>query len=155
MSRIVQIVTLAGALLALLFPSQAPGAQAPAQAGTAAPLTIEARLKAALEATVASDQTKFPGAILYVSDSRQGTWVVAAGVADIATGAPLAPDARFRAGSIIKPFVATVVLQLVEEGVLSLDDTMTEAAARRRDLPLCQQRPDHAQDAAQSHQRYP
>ena len=35
-------------------------------------------------------------------------------------------DARFRAGSIIKPFVATVVLQLVEEGVLSLDDTMTK-----------------------------
>jgi D-alanyl-D-alanine carboxypeptidase len=35
---------------------------------------------------------------------------VAAGVADIDTGAPLTAEARFRAGSIAKPFVADDVL---------------------------------------------
>ena len=87
---------------------------------------LEARLQTALEAVVASDQTIFPGAILHVSHPDQGTHAVAAGVADIQTTAPLAPDARFRAGSIAKPFVAAVVLQLVGEGRLSLDDTMAE-----------------------------
>ncbi len=87
---------------------------------------LEARLQTALEAVVASKQTIFPGAILHVSHPDQGTHAVAAGVADIQTNAPLAPDARFRAGSIAKPFVAAVVLQLVGEGRLSLDDTMAE-----------------------------
>jgi D-alanyl-D-alanine carboxypeptidase len=87
---------------------------------------VAEQLRTALNATVASAQTQFPGAILYVSHPQQGTWVGAAGVADIETGTALGPDARFRAGSIMKPFVAAVVLQLVEEGKLSLDDTITE-----------------------------
>ena len=45
----------------------------------------------------------------------------AAGTADLATGAALRPDARFRVGSITKTFVAAVVLQLVGERRLSLD----------------------------------
>jgi D-alanyl-D-alanine carboxypeptidase len=36
------------------------------------------------------------------------------------------PDDRFRAGSILKPFISVVVLQLVEEGALSLDDTLPD-----------------------------
>jgi D-alanyl-D-alanine carboxypeptidase len=47
-----------------------------------------------------------------------------AGVADIATGAPVRPGDRFRVGSITKTFVATAVLQLVGAGHLSLDDTV-------------------------------
>jgi D-alanyl-D-alanine carboxypeptidase len=35
------------------------------------------------------------------------------------------PNDTLRAGSIMKPFVATVVLQLVEEGKLALDDRLT------------------------------
>jgi D-alanyl-D-alanine carboxypeptidase len=34
------------------------------------------------------------------------------------------PNDTFRAGSIMKPFVATAVLQLVEEGKFSLDDRL-------------------------------
>lgn len=87
---------------------------------------IADQLQAALDANVASTQTQFPGAILYLSHPQQGTWVGAAGVTDIETGTQLSPDSRFRAGSTIKPFIATVVLQLVEKGTLSLDDAMTE-----------------------------
>lgn len=62
-----------------------------------------------------------PGVIARVQDGSE-TRLVAAGVADVATGAALRPHARFRVGSITKTFVATVVLQLVEEGRLSLDE---------------------------------
>jgi D-alanyl-D-alanine carboxypeptidase len=97
------------------------GGQAFAQAAD----SLEGRLKAALEQVVASDKTVFPGAILYVSRPDQGTYSVAAGVAEVKNGTPLTPNARFRAGSIMKPFIAVVILQLVEEGKLSLDDSMT------------------------------
>lgn len=62
-----------------------------------------------------------PGVIARVQDGSE-TRLVAAGVSDLATGAALRPNARFRVGSITKTFVATVVLQLVEEGRLSLDE---------------------------------
>lgn len=42
------------------------------------------------------------------------------------TGAVVTPDCRFRTGSITKPFTATVVLQLVEEGLIQLHDPVIE-----------------------------
>ncbi|MFD0382954.1 serine hydrolase domain-containing protein [Streptomyces stramineus] len=46
----------------------------------------------------------------------------AAGVADLGTGRRMRPTDRFRAGSLTKTVVATVVLQLVAEHRLGLDD---------------------------------
>ena len=63
-----------------------------------------------------------PGILLQVQDPRAGTRRYAAGVNDLATGAALKPTARFRIGSITKTFIATVVLQLVGEGRLTLDE---------------------------------
>jgi D-alanyl-D-alanine carboxypeptidase len=48
----------------------------------------------------------------------------AAGVADLQSRRPLRPQDRFRAGSVTKSFVATVVLQLAGEHKLSLSDTV-------------------------------
>ena len=53
-----------------------------------------------------------------------GVWTGASGVADLRTGRPIRPGDRFRAGYLTVPFVATVVLQLVGEGRLSLSDTV-------------------------------
>jgi D-alanyl-D-alanine carboxypeptidase len=50
--------------------------------------------------------------------------VATSGVADITTNRPVSPDGYFRIGSTTKTFTATVVLQLVGEGKLSLDDTV-------------------------------
>jgi D-alanyl-D-alanine carboxypeptidase len=50
--------------------------------------------------------------------------VATSGVADLTTGRPVPPDGYFRIASTAKTFVATVVLQLVGEGKLSLDDTV-------------------------------
>jgi D-alanyl-D-alanine carboxypeptidase len=47
---------------------------------------------------------------------------ICAGPADVATGEPLRPGARFRIASVTKPFVAAAALRLVEDGRLSLDD---------------------------------
>lgn len=51
-----------------------------------------------------------------------GVWKATAGVGDLRTGAPRDAHDRFRAGSVTKTFVATVLLQLEAEGRLSLDD---------------------------------
>jgi D-alanyl-D-alanine carboxypeptidase len=48
-------------------------------------------------------------------------WEEAAGLANVETGEPLTPQHRMRVGSVSKIFIATVVLQLVDEGALELD----------------------------------
>ena len=56
-----------------------------------------------------------------VAASGDFRWEGAAGLADVDTGKALTPAHRFRVQSVMKLFVATVVLQLVGEGVLALD----------------------------------
>jgi D-alanyl-D-alanine carboxypeptidase len=70
-----------------------------------------------LEALVATGVT---GAVV-VATGAAGRVEAAAGVADVTTGEPLTPAHRFRIGSVTKIFVAPLVLQLVEEGLLDLD----------------------------------
>ncbi len=70
-----------------------------------------------LDAVVA---TGVPGAVaLAVTSDRRVE--AASGVADLRTGEPLTVDHRFRIGSVTKIFVAALVLQLVQEGLLDLD----------------------------------
>jgi len=54
----------------------------------------------------------------------QDVWCGAAGVADSATGRPRVVDERFRIASVTKLFTATVVLQLVAEGLVELDEDL-------------------------------
>jgi D-alanyl-D-alanine carboxypeptidase len=68
--------------------------------------------------------TSTPGALVGVWVPGQGSWTIAAGIGDLETAAPMRLDDHFRIASITKTFVATVVLQLVEEGTLSLDDRL-------------------------------
>ena len=56
-----------------------------------------------------------------VAASGDFRWEGAAGLADVDAREPLTPAHRFRVQSVMKLFVATVVLQLVDEGVLTLD----------------------------------
>ncbi len=61
-----------------------------------------------------------PG-VVAVSSGPRFHWEDAAGLADVDAGEPLTPAHRFRVASVMKLFVAAVVLQLVDEGVLALD----------------------------------
>lgn len=56
--------------------------------------------------------------------SATGTWQGASGIADLQTQIAVDPDDRFQIGSITKPFIATVTLQLAEENKLNLEDTL-------------------------------
>lgn len=43
------------------------------------------------------------------------------GLADMAWDVPNQPDTKYRVGSLTKPFLATLVMKLAEDGILSLD----------------------------------
>ncbi|MCF3148384.1 serine hydrolase domain-containing protein [Streptomyces platensis] len=79
-----------------------------------------AALQRALDAVVTEG---VPGAIAEVRD-ESGVWRGASGVADLADGRRARAADRFRAGSVTKTFVATVVLQLVAQGEVGLDDAI-------------------------------
>ncbi len=120
----------AAALTALALGGTAvgvPGAAAstPEQAPTAAPqspLTGE-ELRREVERTLAE-----AGYIGMSVEVRHGPHRIRAraGEAELGTGRPVPHGGSLRAASATKAFVATVVLQLVAEGRLSLDDTVEE-----------------------------
>jgi D-alanyl-D-alanine carboxypeptidase len=72
---------------------------------------------------------------VYFSDGAGAAYAVAAGAdqpliivkgwADIPNRTPLGPEHVYRIGSVTKTFIAITVLQLVEEGKLSLDDLLS------------------------------
>ena len=64
------------------------------------------------------------GGIAVLSIRDGVTTSAVAGVAN-AAGDPIAADTPFRVGSISKPFVATMVLQLVDEGSVDLDEPLS------------------------------
>ena len=55
-------------------------------------------------------------------------WVAGLGLADVATGRPATADTLFRIGSTSKAFASLAILQLVNEGKLSLDDPVHKLA---------------------------
>ncbi len=99
----------AGTLVVLLAATTA----APALAATGT-----SPVQASLDVLTAQDGV--PGAVAVVQDGRR-TQVTRSGTGDVATGKPFPRNGSFRAGSVTKTFVATVVLQLVAEGRVRLD----------------------------------
>ena len=58
---------------------------------------------------------------------ERGVYQQAYGLADVAAGRAASIDDHFRIGSVSKTFGAAVILQLVDEGLLALDDTVADA----------------------------
>lgn len=75
------------------------------------------------EAARVLEEGRFVGITVRVRDGAR-TVHAGAGEAELHTGRPVPRGAEFRIGSVTKTFVATVVLQLVAEGRLSLDHTV-------------------------------
>jgi len=82
------------------------------------------RLQKVLQDTVSKSAKKIPGAILRITGSEFGTWTGVAGLSNTKTKKAMSSNVRFRAASILKPFISVVVLQLIEEGKLLLDKPM-------------------------------
>lgn len=100
-------------------------ARKPTAASTTA--TLPAALVAKLDAAGTSSfaQTSAPGAVVGIR-TPEGTWVKAYGVTDPSTKAPMTTDMHLRIGSVTKTFTGTLVLQLAQEGKLSLDDPISK-----------------------------
>ncbi|MEZ5364592.1 MAG: serine hydrolase domain-containing protein [Bryobacterales bacterium] len=64
-----------------------------------------------------------PGMVVWI-DAPEYRFEGASGSADLSADIPMPPDGAFRIGSITKMFTATVILQLAEDGVLTLDDPL-------------------------------
>ncbi len=67
-----------------------------------------------------ADKHGVVGATLAIGQSGE-TIAVATGVLNLRTGHPATPDSLFQAGSITKVWTATLVMQLVDEGLVDLD----------------------------------
>ncbi|WP_372659944.1 serine hydrolase domain-containing protein [Amycolatopsis kentuckyensis] len=87
-------------------------------ATTAAPALAAGSVQANLDVLTAQDGV--PGAEAVIQDGHR-TRVVRSGAGDVTTGKPFPRNGSFRAGSVTKSFVATVVLQLAGEGRVKLD----------------------------------
>ncbi|MGV9348672.1 serine hydrolase domain-containing protein [Streptomyces spiralis] len=94
----------------------------PAAVSAAPQETDRAGLQEQLDNVVATGAV---GALAEVRDEH-GVWRGTSGVAELGTSRPVPVGGKFRVGSITKTFVATVVLQLVDEGRLRLDDTVAK-----------------------------
>lgn len=116
------VVTLSRRKLGMLIGGVAAGltfgpvhAATPLAKGT---VDFDALLEEAIEAGI-------PGVAMAVS--RQGAILYsgAKGVSNLHTQSAVEPDDRFRIYSITKAYTAIVVLQLVDEGLLSLEDNVS------------------------------
>ena len=83
------------------------------------PTTLDAVLQAGLDRGL-------PGVALRVERGNEVVFDGAAGFASREQQTPVAPTDRFGVGSVTKTFTAILVLQLVDEEVLTLDDTVTQ-----------------------------
>lgn len=107
----------------VLDPEAVVGSALPASASGPVDDALAGELAAAAAEGLADASAT--GALVAVQ-TPQGSWQAALGEADPATGEPMATDMYQRIGSLTKTFTATLVLQLAEEGQLSLDDTVDQ-----------------------------
>jgi D-alanyl-D-alanine carboxypeptidase len=94
----------------------------PIEPTLATPLT-DSQLQAMLD-DIATSTATVPGIALRIeSPNRQ--FIGASGVSNVATLETLQVEDRMPAGSAGKPMIAVMIMQMVEQGRLSLDDTLT------------------------------
>lgn len=70
-------------------------------------------------------RTSIPGAIVGVWQEGQPEYVQAFGVQDTASSEPMTTDLYMRIGSNTKSFTTSAILQLVDQGLLGLDDSVS------------------------------
>ena len=88
------------------------------------PAELASELQQTLEDTMA--EYNVPGAAVGVWIPDVGSWTTVEGIADAETDAPVTPEMQWPIRSITKSYTVTLILQLVDEGVISLDDTIDQ-----------------------------
>ncbi|GGN21174.1 serine hydrolase domain-containing protein [Streptomyces fuscichromogenes] len=104
---------------ALAAPSATPSPSGSPDVRAMTPATAR-RLDAAVQHVMR--EANVPGVTVGVWTPGQSDYVRSFGVANKATGQPMSPDLYMRIGSETKTFTVTAVLQLADQGRVSLDD---------------------------------
>jgi len=73
-----------------------------------------------------ASRARVPGAVLGIWSDGQEI-LGAYGVLNSATGVPVTTDSLFQVGSITKIWTATMIMQLIDEGLLALDTAVSQA----------------------------
>jgi D-alanyl-D-alanine carboxypeptidase len=94
---------------------------------TSSSLTIKQQVAWTLDKTM--NAYNIPGAVVGSMVPGEEELVIRKGLADLETGSAIQTVDKFRIGSITKTFTATLILRLVDEGLLSLDDKLDEYVA--------------------------
>ena len=100
----------------------APSATRPAAPEGELPAELQDRLRNAVEQVMT--EYDVPGAAAGVWVPGQGSWTTAVGLADVDGNVPVTTDMTWPIRSVTKSYTVTLVLQLADEGKLSLDDTI-------------------------------
>jgi CubicO group peptidase (beta-lactamase class C family) len=71
-------------------------------------------------------ELRIPGMAAAIAKDGEIVWARGFGVADVATGRPATDTTSFFVGSVTKPIGAIILMQLVEEGLVDLDDPVSD-----------------------------
>ncbi|MFF5497438.1 serine hydrolase domain-containing protein [Streptomyces aquilus] len=127
--RVLAAALLVASLLTPLAAAPATAAAAPrSSAGDdCPPHALDPKLAARLDAAIEKvrRQAGIPGVVAGLWMPGKGSYVRATGVADKATGRPMTPDVFVRIGSETKTFTVTALLELVDDGLIGLDDPIS------------------------------
>jgi CubicO group peptidase (beta-lactamase class C family) len=107
----------------VLVQAAAASALVMAAQASALPADFNAKADAVLNSAF---EANAPGAAAIVMDDGKVVYAAGRGLADVSARKALTPDTVFRLGSITKQFTAAVLLQLVEEGKVSLSDPLSK-----------------------------
>ena len=105
-------------LIMILLAGCSTGGEEPSQVF---PPDVAAKIQAEMDDLTAGGLP--PGMVLWI-DSPVYRFAGASGFGNLMEDTPMPPDGAFRIGSITKMFTATVIVQLAEDGMLTLDDPL-------------------------------
>ncbi len=104
--------------------AETPTNPSPEEPTSPSTLTTEERLQKIIDDKVGSDSDKLVGVSVSIRVGAEERWKLVGGISKL--GEPVTGDMRFGLASITKTVVAATVLKLVDEGVLTLDDTIAD-----------------------------
>jgi D-alanyl-D-alanine carboxypeptidase len=106
--------------MSMLTATGAAGAPPSATSGRTFCTALRPKLAALVE------ELKAPGAVVLVRSPAIGSCFLSFGTRSLGGDEPIGPNDQFRIGSNTKTMTGTVILQLVQEGKLSLDDPVSK-----------------------------
>jgi D-alanyl-D-alanine carboxypeptidase len=109
----------------------------PALAGAAPATPLATPQASSLDRAIGDTMAalSIPGANVTVVHGTEDARITSYGVSDLDTGAPMTAAMHVRIGSLTKTMTSTVVLQLIDEGKLGLEDSLSDSLPDQATFP--------------------